>query len=396
MKRIIILLILLVPIKFYAINLHSPKYLIYDNTENKILLEKNSNTNTSIASLTKIMSAMVIIDNVKDLNKIITITNNMLKEVPQNAYVINLSKSEKYTYKDLLYASLLPSAADAIVSLSIAYSGSINKFVNEMNNKAKELELNNTFFTNPIGMDNKNNKSTLEDVLKLLKYALKNKIFYQIFTSKEYLMSNNKKIYTSLKMYNEDLKLNLNTKRIIGSKTGYTKNAGMSLAQIFKSNNHEIISITIGAKHNNNSYHLRDGLEIINYIDNNYNNQILLKKNELIKKIAVKDSTISEYTIYLDNDIIKYLPNNYDKNNFKIEYNIPDYITYKTNKNIGNIKYYYGKELLYTQNIFINEEIKPNFISILKDNFIYIIIIISIILSIIIYYLKRYYHKKYA
>lgn len=394
MKKIILILLLIIPINIWGIDLHSSKYIIYDNTDDTILLEKDMNKNTSIASLTKIMTAIVIIDSNVDLNKKIKITYNMLKNVPKGAYTINLNIGEVCTYNDLLYAILLPSAADAAVALAIDYSGSINKFVSEMNKKAKELNLNNTYFTNPIGMDNNNNKATLEDILKLLKYALNNDIFRKIYTSKEYML-NKRKIYTSLKMYNEDLKLNLNLSRIIGSKTGYTKKAGMALSQIFNSNNHEIISITIGAPHNNNSYHLRDGLKIINYIDNNYNNQVLQKENMLLKELEVRDSNIDKYNIYSDKEIIKYLSNDYNKDDFKIEYNIPEYITYKSNKKIGNIKYFFKDELLYTQEIIVNEEIKPNFISLIKDNILYIGIGISIIIiSIISIICKKRLNKK--
>lgn len=390
MKKIFLIVVLILfPLNIFAINLNSSKYLIYDNTDEKVLLEKNSNDNTSIASLTKIMSTIVVIEKEKDLNKKIIITKEILKEVPNNAFTIDLKKGEIYTYQDLLYASLLPSAADAMISLAIASSGSISNFVKEMNNKVQDLGMKNTHFTNPIGMDNQENKSTISDVLILLKYALKNNIFRGIYQSKEYTMSNGKKIYTSLKMYNEDLKLNLDTSRIIGSKTGYTKKTGFALSQVFNSNSHEIISITTGAIHNNNSYHLRDAIEIIKYIDNNYNNQVLIKPNKLIKNLEVRDSTINEYKIYSDKELIKYLPNNYNKEDFKIEFNIPEYIDYKTKKDIGNIKYYYDDELLYTENIIINENIKPNFISLLKDNIIYITIFFLIIISYLIFRRKK-------
>ena len=389
MKKILILLILIIPINIFAINLYSSKYLIYDNTDNKILLEKNINNNTSIASLTKIMTAIIIIEEENDLDKTIKVTKEMINAVPKNAYTINIKNGEIYTYKDMLYAILLPSAADAATILSIQNAKNINNFVKKMNNKAQELGMKNTYFTNPIGMDNTKNKATLNDMLILLKYALNNKIFKEIYTSKQYVMSNKETIYTSLKMYNEDLNLNLDTSRIIGSKTGYTKLAGFALSEIFYSNNHEIISITVGAKHNLQSYHLRDGIAIIKYIDDNYNNQTLQEKNKLLKTLEVKNSTINEYKIYSDKEIIKYLPNNYNKDDFKIEYNIPQYLDYKQEKEIGNIKYYYQDELLYTQKIILNEKIRPNFISFIKDNIIYILLSILLIISIIYFSIKR-------
>lgn len=395
MKRIIWLLLILIPINTWAINLYSPKYIIYDNTEDRVLLENGSNTNVSIASLTKIMTAMVIIDGTNDLDKKVTITRNMLKAVPSSALTINLKSGEVYTYRDLLYAIMLPSAADAAIALSMSYSGSINNFVNLMNKKAKDLGMQNTVFTNPIGMDNNNNRATLSDLLKLLKYALKNDTFRTIYMTKYYTMHNNKKIYTSLIAYNEDLGLHLDTSRMIGSKTGYTSKAGMNLSELFISHNHEIISITVGAKHNNSSYHLRDGITIINYVDNNYDNHVLLENNALLKEIEVRDSTIDKYPIYSDREIIKFLKNDYNHDDFKIEYHLPEYITYKTEKDIGNINYYFGDELLYSQKIIIQEEIKPNFISIIKDNILYIIAgFMLLILIIVLIILRKRYKRK--
>lgn len=395
MRKLLWIILLIVPFNIRAINLYSPRYIIYDNTEDKVLLEKGSNDNVSIASLTKIMTAIVIIDGLDNLDKNVTITKNMLKSVPSSALTINLKKGEVYTYRDLLYATLLPSAADAAISIAIAYSGSTQKFVDLMNNKAKELGLANTYFTNPIGMDNNKNKATLTDLLKLLKYALDNEMFRTIYTAKQYTMHNNRKVVTSLVAYNEDLGLHLDTSRMIGSKTGYTSKSGMSLSELFLSHNHEIISITVGAKHNNSSYHLRDGITIINYIDNNYDNHILLEDNVLLKELEVRDSTIDKYFIYSNQKIVKFLENNYNKENFKIEYNLPEYITYKSDKNLGQINYYYEDELLYTQPIILQEEIHPTFLSIIRDNLVYVIIgCVSLLLLIILIVVRIIYKKK--
>ena len=87
---------------------------------------------------------------------------------------------------------------------------------------------------------------------------------------------------------------------------------------------------------------------------------------------------------------MKYLPNDYNTDDFKIEFSLPDYIDYKTKKDIGDIKFYFQDELLYTEKVLIKEEIKPNFLSIIRDNIIYICIgLLIIICSIIIIVLKK-------
>lgn len=269
MKKIVLILILFLPINIYALELpelNSDKFIIYDLTTKEVLAEYKSSEKTSIASLTKIMTTISAIEKINNLEDSIIVTNEMLNSIYWNASRAGLKVGDKVTYKDLLYASILPSGADATHVLAFSLAGNIDSFVGEMNNLAKSIGLNNTNFSNVIGLDNINNYSTLYDIAKILEYALKNNTFKNVYTTREYNLTNGLKVEATITGFNK--RMNLDLSRILGSKTGYTNNAGYCLSSLINSNNHEVIIITGGAKkEGNNYYHLIDTLNLINYTD---------------------------------------------------------------------------------------------------------------------------------
>ena len=140
MKKLLFLLLLLMPLNIYALEypeINSKKAIVYDITDDKILYEKNSNEQTNIASLTKIMTTITAIEKIEDLNEEVIITKEILDTVSKKASIAGLKENDKVTYEDLLYASMLPSGADATNALAISLCGSIENFVKDMNAKAK-------------------------------------------------------------------------------------------------------------------------------------------------------------------------------------------------------------------------------------------------------------------
>lgn len=386
MKKIILLLLLIIPLKINALNypeLHYDKAIIYDMTDNNILYEKNSKEETSVASLTKIMTTITAIENINNLEDKITFTSNMKSLVRYDASIAGLKIGESYTYKDLLYASILPSGADATIALAIATSGSIDSFVNQMNELAINLDMKNTHFVNVTGLDAKGHYSTAEDILKLLKYALNNKQFKEIYTTKEYTLSNNQKVKSTISSYNKNNNIDLS--RILGSKTGFTKEAGSCISVYFNSNNHELILITLGAIKDQNNYNLKDALELIDFIDDNYHNQTLIDKNTEIRTLEVTNSNIDTYTIKPNKIITKYLEDDYNKSNFKIEYEGLETLSFLNKKGtkIGTIKYYYQEELLKKEDVFLDTNISISISKIIKNNINLIVIIIIFIIGLI-------------
>lgn len=386
MKKIIYLFILLLPNIAFALaapNLNSSKAILYDLTDQKILYQLNATEKSDIASLTKIMTTITAIENIDNLDEKIKITNEMLNFVRWDASVAGLKVGDIVSYRDLLYASMLPSGADATISIAISTSNDIASYVAKMNELAKKIGLLNTHFTNVTGLDEENHYSTVNDILTLLKYALNNPIFKEIYTTKEYTLSNGLKVKSTINNYNKYL--NLDTSRILGSKTGFTLQAGLCFSAIFTSNNHEFITITLGAKRiNGKPYNIIDTLELINYVDKNYQNQVLLTKDTLIKSMKVENSKISSYNIKAANDITLFLPNDYDQTKFTIEYQGLEKLSYKNKigEEIGTVTYIFNNQEIYTEKIFLKQNIEKNIIKIINNNHLYLLLFIHLLITI--------------
>ena len=390
MKKILLfILLLLLPITTNALeypSLHYNSALIYDMTDNKLLYELNTDEHRSIASLTKIVTTITTLELVDNLQNEVTITNEMLSNVRWDASIAGLKAGETYTYEDLLYASILPSGADATITLAISTSGSIDNFVMKMNELTNRIGMKDSHFENVHGLDEQGHYSTAKDIQKLLLYSLKNPKFKEIYTTKEYQLSTGKIVKSTVKKSGD--KLGKDTTRILGSKTGFTLGAGLCMSAIINSDNHEILIITLGAPPNTgNTYHLLDTLELIKFIDKSYNIETISKKDTKIKSIPVSLSKIESYDIKTSKDITKFLPIDYDKTLIKVEYSGKESLSYKDklNTKIGTITYTYNNETIFTEDVILKKEIKPNYIKIILEYKFPILGIIIVIILIFIF-----------
>ena len=400
MKKIyslIITLLILLPINVFSLDypsINSKIVEVYDINDDKVLYEVDSNKQTSIASLTKIATTITAIENIKNLDEQVTITSNILSTVSSDASKAGLKVGDKVTYRDLLYASMLPSGADATNSIAILSSGSIDNFVAKMNELAKKLKLENTHFVNVTGLDKDGHYSSADDVRKLLNYALKNELFRQIYTTKEYTLSNGLKVKSTV---NDKYGKNNDVSKIIGSKTGFTGNAGYCLSSLSNINGHEMLIIVLNASHiGNNYYNIVDTVDLINFMNESYKDETLVKKGQLIKKIPVTLSKIDNYKILSTKNVKKYLPKDYDIKNFKIEYKGLNTLSFSNKKGekIGSVKYYYEGKLIDKEDVILNKEIKMDIIKVLKKYYYIIIGVILIIAGLITYKIKTKKKKK--
>ena len=168
-SKIFLFLFLLFDIVYATeLDLFSDKYILYNLNENEVLMEKDANVKTDIASLTKVMTILVSIENIEDFEKEVTITKEMLSGIASDVSVAGFKRGEKLTYNDLLYGAMLPSGADACHALAISIAGSKENFVKLMNEKVKELKLENTNFVNAVGLYDKNHYSSAYDMAQIL------------------------------------------------------------------------------------------------------------------------------------------------------------------------------------------------------------------------------------
>lgn len=324
---------------------------LYNMNEDTLLYSKNDTKKTSIASLTKMMTTLVAIEEIDNLDKIVTIKERDFEGT------VGYSKAgfkvgDKVTYRDLLYGIILPSGADAVnavVNNTLGY----DKFIKKMNETAKRLGMNDTSYANPVGKDDENNYSTSSDLAKLLKYALKNETFKTIFTTKSYKTSNGINLESTVNSY----KNILNTDEIKGAKSGFTKDAGRCLASITTLNNVDYLLVVINSSTTNPYNAVKDTITIYDYYNNNYGYKNIINDDTFIKEIPVDFSKEKTYKITGSEDIEKYL-----KNNTEVTYKYvgSDKVTFNTKKGskLGVVKIYDGDVLLATSNVYLENNIE--------------------------------------
>lgn len=383
---IIILFLLINPVIVYALDypiLDSKKIEIYDLTSNREIYEVDSNRITAIASLTKIVTTITAIETIDNLDEEVTINNEILKTVSWDASKAGLKANDKVTYRDLLYASMLPSGADATNAIAILSSGSINNFVNKMNSLAKKLKLNNTHFVNVTGLDEEGQYSTAKEIRIILEYALENDLFRQIYQTKQYTLSNGLQVKSTLFKYNGSLDIT----KIMGSKTGYTGNAGFCLSSLSNINSHEFLIIVLNAdKKDGKYYNIVDTIDIIDFLEKHYDFQLLVEKNKIVKTIPIRLSKLDKYQIKAQNDIKYYLPDDYDKSKIEIKYEGMDHLSFlnKKGSKIGTIAYYYDNEFVTKENVILKIDPKISLIKVFMSYFYILLIPILLIIGAIV------------
>ncbi len=209
--------------------------IVMDATTGKTLFEKDADTRCLIASTTKIMTGLLICEDC-DLSRQVVIPPEAQGIEGSSLY---LKAGEQMSIEALLYGLMLSSGNDAAVALAIAHSGSVESFVEKMNQRAKELGLENTHYANPNGLDDEGNYSTCRDLAKLGAYAMENPVFSQVVSTKSYNYGNR-----TMTNHNKLLRFCDGAE---GIKTGFTKAAGRILVSSIQRHGRRLVLVTISA-----------------------------------------------------------------------------------------------------------------------------------------------------
>lgn len=337
MKKYIIIMVFLVmlfPKNTMAIEDTSKSSIVMDLNSGRILYSKNPNQQRLIASITKIMTAIVTIENI-DVNKEIEIGNEILSMYGTNIYI---EVGEKIKIIDLLYGLLLRSGNDASEALAIAVSGTEEKFVELMNKKAEELGMKNTIFANPHGLDeNTQNYSTAADMALLSKHAYKNNLYKKITRTKKITVSTGEKTYL---WYNRNKMIN-NYEYCTGGKNGYTPKAGKTLVTTASKND---LNLTIVTLNDPNEYDTHKNLYEKTF--SKYRNYTIIDKNKFSIDKSFYDGKIyirKSFTYPLTEDEI-------DKISTKLEINKNQ--KWPKKSQVGQVKIYLNNKKIGTRPIF--------------------------------------------
>jgi D-alanyl-D-alanine carboxypeptidase (penicillin-binding protein 5/6) len=250
-------------------SLYSPHAILVCLTDRTILMQKKSEEKIYPASLTKMMTAIVAIEHLPDLQERIRLNSSMFQDLyTADATMAGFQPDEQVRAIDLLYGALLPSGAECCLGLAVQIAGSEQNFAKIMNQKAAELGMNNTNFDNATGLHAENHYTTVKDLAILLGYALQNDTFRQILTSSYHATQPTNKHPDGITFYStlfENLNdSNTNGVKILGGKTGYTAQAGLCLASFAQDGGKEYVLVTAGAKGNHRSeqYNITDAIAV--------------------------------------------------------------------------------------------------------------------------------------
>lgn len=276
-------------------NINARHAIILDRSSKLMLYGKKENEICKMASTTKIMTAIIVLENSK-LSDIVTIS---AKSAGTGGSRLGLSIGDTITVNDLLYGLMMKSGNDAAVALAEHIAGNTQNFALLMNNKAKQLKLQSTNFVTPHGLDNDNHYTTALDLARLTDYALQNEQFSKIVKTQIYTIKINKYSKT-ITNTNELLG---NFEGIYGVKTGFTNGANRCLVTSCKRGNLDIICVVLGC--DTKKDRTKDSVKLLNYIFNNYcvvNVQDLVLKQFEKWKINHKNSFFINkgYTQHVD------------------------------------------------------------------------------------------------
>ena len=267
--------------------LSARKAILMDADSGRVLYEKNADERSLIASTTKIMTALLVCEQCNLADRV---------QIPREAVGIEgsslyLREGEILSVQDLLYGLMLHSGNDAATALSIYCGGSEAAFVDMMNEKAGRLELSETHFGNPHGLDHDGNYSTARDLAKLAAYAMENEDFYRTVSCKTVTVGNR-----SLQNHN---KLLFRYEGAVGVKTGYTKAAGRILVSAAERDGRRLIAVTIHAPDDWN-----DHTALLDYGFSFYQPVCLAEKGSVLGFVPVTGGAKDTAAVYAEEDFV--------------------------------------------------------------------------------------------
>ena len=336
MRKLLLFLLCLYIIipSVYASTDTAYEYVLMDMDSGRVLASKNKDNPRLIASITKIMTALVTLENA-NINDIVKVDESISKSYGSGIYI---SVGEEIKLLDLLYGLMLRSGNDAAMMIATYVAGNEENFVKLMNKKAKEIGMKNTFFYNSSGLDTATigNKSTAYDMALLTSYAMKNEMYREIVKTKKYTAKTNLKTY----IWHNKNKL-LSYDYITGGKTGYTERAKRTLVSTASKDNMNLVVVTISDSDDWNTHKT-----LYEYAFNNYKSLKILNKNNFQ---VLKDTYYDK--LYIKNDVYLTLKKGESKSlvsHIKLTKNK----NYKDNEEVGKNYIYLGDKLVHIEPIY--------------------------------------------
>lgn len=274
--------------------------LLYDLSSDTLVFAQDIDVQLYPASLTKVMTCLLTLEMQSDLDQIVTVTSAGLKGMEPGGSNVALQVGEEMSVRDLLYCLMVKSGNDAASVLAVHNSGSIEAFVEVMNQRAAEIGCTGTNFVNPHGLHDDDHYTTARDMAKIMKEAMNYPIFEEIFSTTEYTvpatnLSEARELKTTNYLIRNAGYPTVLDSRVIGGKTGNTSKAGRCLVALSEKDGMKLVSVILGAK----ATYSEDGYSFIRYgnfeetsklLDfgyKNYTTEVVLMPSQVAGQFAV-------------------------------------------------------------------------------------------------------------
>lgn len=368
------------------IKTNSPSCILVDSNSGKILYAKNAYSKMYPASTTKLMTAILTLENCK-LTDSATVSHNAIYSIPVGYSHANLKEGENLTIEQLLNVLLIPSANDAAIVLAEHISGSVEDFSVLMNNKAKELGCTNTHFVNPNGIHDKEHYSTAYDLSLIGRYAMKFPDIMRIAKVKQYTLPTTNKYNKTDRIFNTTNAL-INNESMnehyypyaTRLKTSYTDSAGSCIVSTAKKGDMELLVVILNSESIGARY--IDCKNLFNYGFENYSYVTLNASNDVVKTIQITNGTkeTKNLDVIVKNDIKILKPKNLNLDNLEqnIEINSDLKAPIAENAVVGKISYVIDGDT-YTSDLVAASAVYPSSFEVIVFRVLLIFLILYII-----------------
>lgn len=340
-------------------NISASSAIVMDVKTGRILFKKNIHVKKPMASTTKIMTALLALEKTK-LEEVVKIPQ---KAVGIEGSSIYLQNNERISMQDLLYGLMLRSGNDAATAIALHIGGSVDKFSDLMNKRARELGAINTNFTNPHGLHHISHYTTAYDLALIAREALKNKDFSKIVQTKLWVADREGYKY----FYNKNKILTQYTGGN-GVKTGYTKAAGRCLVTSATRNGMQLVCVVLNAPN-----WFEDSYQLLDHAFETYDAISIMKKDEVLKTIGIKNGKKSSTKVVSTEDVIIPLTEK-EKDQIRIVLEINEVFEAPIARGtkLGKAKIYLHDKLLYIVDLICRENIgrmsfKDKILDLLQD-----------------------------
>lgn len=314
----------------------------------QVLYEHNKDVKLPMASTTKIITAITVIENVRDLEKVVTVSDAAVGIEGTSIY---LRKNEEISIRNLLYGLILASGNDAAVALACAVSGTEDEFVKLMNDFVLKLGLKNTMLKNSHGLDCDGHYTSAYDLAYITNYALNNDVFAEIVSTKTMVLNEGEQDVRYLRNKN---KLLFSQEGCIGVKTGFTDNAGRCLVNACNRNGFRTVSVVLNC---GPMFEECDKLTELSYL--NYELKTFIEPYSFVGNASVLNGDKEEANVITIKGFSKII-NKQDLDKYKVEFNIYEGVEapITANTKMGEVKVYFCDDLIYCDWLYSTNEIE--------------------------------------